>query len=226
MKDKHKQSRALMGFILVLSLITVSVGSYYIVKANNNRSGIEKIGHVQDKNNFYTLRNNATEYQKELYAQLTEELSKPIKDDEKISELVAKSFVADYFTWSNKLRNNDVGGIQYIMKDYQKSVYDYATDTMYNDAYYYIQKGKVSETLEVTKINSTTSKDTFELISKDKKEPNEKIEGYRVTLDWEYKPSTVVETSKYQNKASIMVVKDTDGMFSIMEVTNGKEGQQ
>lgn len=228
-----QHSKGLTIFILILSLTTLSVGGFFAYRAYQSKTSID--GGTTSENSFYSLRKNATEYQKELYKELTSKLKEDPRDDKLISELIAQNFVADFYTWTNKLRFNDVGGMQYIHKDLDW-VYGQALDTFYNDMRYYKEKGKLDQTLEVTSSSASAKKDKLVLIEQEDElvtledgtvntvtnDVERTIPVYRVSITWKYKDSDVLNVSEFQQKADIYVTKDEDGLYSIMEVDDGQ----
>lgn len=228
MKNTTKQSKGLVLFITILSLAIMSVGGFYIMKGfqgNKNNSGVGTVS----QNNFYTLRKNATPHQKEIYDQLSDALNQDVRDDQKIAGLVAQSFVADFYTWTNKTKFNDVGGLQFIHQDIRKPVFDQALDNIYGDMNYYLQKGDIANTLEVNQ--STTKPTTNVKFLMQEEEMDEDgaitkeaitVDAFQVEITWTYKEATAVKTADFQKSSTITIVKDTDGLYSIVEVTDGQ----
>ncbi len=211
MKD---QNRFFTYFIVVLSIVVLSIGGYFAVQAARNIDSSSKS--QIDKKNDYPLRRNATEYQKEIHKELMTAIGKKPLDKNTVSELVAKNFVADYFTWTNKLQFNDVGGLQYIHKDYRKSVYDKSLDTFYNDLRFYLEEGSAEESLEVSNIKTKVSRIEIEMDEKD-------IPAYLVETNWSYQESNFLDVDEYQTKTFIKVVENDEGHFSVVEVNGNEE---
>ena len=211
MKD---QNRFFTYFIVVLSILVLSVGGYFAFQAAQNIDNSKKS--QIDKTDDYPLRRNATEYQKEIHKELLAAIDAKPMDKNLVSELVAKNFVADYYTWTNKLQFNDVGGLQYISKDYRKSVYDKSLDTFYNDLRFYLEENNVEKSLEVSNIKTKVSKVEIEMDEQD-------IPAYRVETNWTYQMSDVLDVNEYQSKAYIKVIEDKDGHFSVVEVNSNEE---
>lgn len=216
-----------MWFVVLMSVMILVVGGFYLYRGYQARVNIDNTTTISD-NSYYTLRGNATAYQKEIYKELSDALNKDVRDDNKAVELVAKNYVADFFTWSNKLRFNDMGGAQYINRDIRKWVYDKALDTFYNDMYYYLEKGQVKDTLEVT--DSVASVKNVKFVTEEEHYDSEleemvpavEVDAFEVTISWTYKDSSVVSIADFQKEAKIIVIKDSDGLYSIVEVSNGK----
>lgn len=228
MDRKKQQSKVLVMFSLIMSLLIVGTGGYYIIKTRNASTGVENAGYTKDE--AYSIRNNATAYQKELYSELKEALKEEPVNDEKVAGLVAQNFVADFYTWTNKFRLNDIGGLQFVHEDTRTSAYQYAQTTTYQDLYYYLNNGGLDKTLEVTKVN-VVSVTPFEFFqeAKDGKEEmydkkqqktikGNKVSAYHVSLSWEYEETDKIKTSEYEKDALFTIVKNKDGLQMIAEV--------
>lgn len=204
----NAQKRFFSAFIVILSIFVIAIGAYYARHAYidmRNEDGI-----VVNKQEPYPIRKNATEVQKEVHTSLKEALEAGNK--ELVAQYVAEGFLVDYFTWTNKERINDIGGLQFVHKPLQSWVYDKSLDTFYNDFGYYLNKKNHKNTLEVSEINSKVKKTQIYLDSENR-------EGYVVDAHWQYKDSSVLDISDFQNSAQVLVLEDDDGYFSIVEVS-------
>lgn len=211
MKD---QSRFFTYFIVILSLIVVIFGGYFALDAASN---IESGSKSQiNKNDEYPLRRNATEYQKEIHKELMIAIKDNPKDKTLVAELVAKNFIADYFTWTNKLQFNDVGGLQFIDEAYRKSVYDKSLDTFYNDLRFYLEDDNVKETLEVENVRTKGSQIQIEMDDVDRP-------AYLIETSWTYQASDVLTVEEFQTKTFIKVIENDEGHFSVVEVNTDEE---
>lgn len=210
MKD---QNRFFTYFIVLLSIVVLIFGGYFVVQAaqdieSGNKSQI-------DKTVRYPLRKNATDYQKEIHKELLLALKDNPDDKLSIAELIAKNFVSDYYTWTNKVQFNDVGGLQYINENSQKSVYDKSLDTFYNDLRFYLEDKTINDTLEISNVSTRSSRIKIKMDDKD-------IPAYLIETTWSYQESNILNIPEYQTKAYIKVIEDDEGHFSIVEV-NGNE---
>ena len=210
--NKKKKFAAL--FSLLIALIVISFGGYQISKANSNQKPVGAVG-SESNNNSFSIRTNATDYQKEIYEALNQAIKD--KDQEKITALIAQNFVTDFFTWTNKVRLNDVGGLQFVHEDARNSVSHAAQDGIYNDMYTYLSEGKGDQTLEVNSSTAVSKKSQFTY-------KDEVVDAYSVNVSWTYKDSTALNTTVYQNQATVILIQDADGLYSIVGVnTNEKE---
>ena len=204
--QKKKQFTTL--FTLIMMVLILGIGTFQLTKANEKSAAIGNVG-IEGNTNYYTIRSNATPYQKEIYDDLIKAIQ--TKDETNSVGLIAENFIADFFTWTNKVRLNDVGGLQFIHEDAVNSVSHAAQDGLYNDMFTYLSEGKIENSLQVKDADYKVEK-IVHLINK------EKVDAYAVRITWEYEDSTVLNTAVYQNKATVILVEDEDGLFSIVEV--------
>ncbi len=196
-------------YVMILSLLVLIVGGYYGVKAWNGRNlGNETL---IKNHSYYTLRGSATAYQKNLYDELVSFLGQEERDEEKIAGSLVQNYVADYYTWTNKQRYNDISAVQFVNASIRTDFYQASLDTFYNDLGYYINQGTHQESLEVTQI------DVLNVEKIDFAFGAELRPSYLVHVTWTYKESTVLDTSKYQHEGFFVVSEDEDTLFSILE---------
>ena len=137
----------------------------------------------------YSIRGNATDYQKELFNKLEEDyLTSP--DSIEVAEDVAMSFVADFFTLSNKQIKNDVGGAQFFNEEYRINFREKAI----NSYYFALEQWIMDYGLQ--------NLPTVEDITIIKSELGDSFETCSVSLTWIYRNVTF-DTSKLQNKGEI-----------------------
>ncbi len=203
------KKRFTTSFALILMLLIVAVGSYQILKINAKNNKIDDVG-FKSNNSYYALRGNATEYQVELNDALNDAIEK--KDTQRTAQLVGESFIADFFTWTNKIRLNDVGGLQFVRQDIRSNFSHAAQDGIYNDMYTYLSEGKIKDTLEVIDTQSTVKSSRFTI-------DEEIYDAYQVSVQWTYQESDVMNTAVYQSRAILSLVADEDGLYSIVEVS-------
>lgn len=204
---KKEQRRFFMKTGLLMSVLILLVGVYfaYPTYMDMRREGEGQV----DKTVTYPLRKNASAYQKQLHEEMMHAIEN--KNYEKASGLLAESFVADFYTWTNKDRITDVGGLQYLSKPLRSWVYDLALETNYQDFAYLLSKNQVKHSLEVVKTNSRVEKDQIFY-------ENKKQDAYRVYLDWDYADSDHLNLDVYPRNAIATVILDEEDLLSIVEV--------
>ena len=81
----------------------------------------------------YQLESNQTKIFKKYYRDLEEELEDQHIDEENYAKLISKMFLIDFYTLSNKVTNQDVGGVQFLHSSIQENFKNKATDTLYGN---------------------------------------------------------------------------------------------
>lgn len=174
----------------------------------------------------YVLRNDETPLQLELFTQLKDAVEGSTEiTPEQISELVVKNYVADFYTWSNKLGQYDVGGMYYIPEYSRENVYLQARDTFYKYFNKYMDDYGVENLLEVESVEATAVKsNNFKYKQTVKyyntEDPNDyneytredihEYEAYDVTCSWTYVQGKTFSTAKYPTSLKFKVVYNTD----------------
>ncbi len=80
----------------------------------------------------YTLREQESSYYISLFKKLKKELSNEKINEENYANLISQMFLADFFNLDNKINKNDIGGVEFVYKDYQSEFIKKAKDTIYN----------------------------------------------------------------------------------------------
>lgn len=212
-KTKKKRIRKIILFIFVL---LVAGGLIYFA-LNNNKSKPEKKGKkVVDKiDNFdYSVSETDTKLFKDEFKKLKKELSKKEVSNENYSKLVAKLFIIDFYTLDNKVTKNDVGGVQFVYKNYRATFIDKARDEFYK----YVKNNLDGKRKQNLPIVSSIKVDSIEAISASSELSTDEFkaidEAYKVTLSWEYE-----DDLGYQKAANVIVVKDND-KFSVAKLSS------
>lgn len=209
MKRESKNKVYYPNLILVITGIAIILFSAY---------NIITLGLIKDQkatvlntleNEYYVVGKDPTPYQKEVFELLSDALNDKNRDYKEISELVAKSFVIDFFGWSNKDSAFDIGGLQY-MKD-PKSFNGvahweyYQKLDVFNSTY---GKGKLPK---VKDVKATTKQDERIVID------NELHKAYTVRLNWSYDQKAKLDIDEFINSAIITLIEE-DGKVSIVDV--------
>lgn len=226
LKDRKKRYLYLLLFILPF-LIAIGVAGYFgyknVKSLLNTDNVVEEVANeYKISNPEYILRDNATQLQLDLFAELKSYYKGTAEEeftDADIATAVCKNFVADFYTWSNKAGQYDVGGMYYVFEPQRKNIYTQARDTFYNRLSDYISEYGAENLLEVESIVSATgSKSSEEYISM---EPETEVqeswdEVYNVKVSWTYKANDKFSPSKYATSMSFVVINNA-GRFEIVE---------
>lgn len=204
-KPRKKSKKKLIVFFLLLLIAGGLV--FFTLKLNKKDEPAEKKAKVVDeiKNFDYTVSETDTKLFKDEFKKLKKVLSQKEVDNKEYSNEIAKLFIIDFFTLDNKITKNDVGGVQFVYSGYKTTFIDKSRDEFYKYVKSNVngdrsQELPIVETIEVASsepvsASSELSGDQFAQIS----------EAYKVNLTWTYKKDL-----GYQNKATIIVVKDND----------------
>ncbi len=131
-RRKRKIKYGRIFILLFLIFLIVGGGFFAYKKLNTKKETVKKIKAISAIDDYgYSLKENATPYFKGLFKELEQTLNKDDVDEEKYMTLVSKMFVADFFNLDNKVSKNDVGGKQFVYKNYQSDFEKYAMDSMY-----------------------------------------------------------------------------------------------
>lgn len=172
----------------------------------------------------YHLRDNATDLQEDLFKDLQDAVNDGT-DKANIAFLVCKNFVADFYTWTNKVATYDIGGMYYVYSPQRANIYTQARNQYYKYLSYYIDEYGSDNLLEVTgfvddecTVDQTPS--TYEIDGKT-------YESYAVTLVWEYKntetfnnistPTMDGTKTGFVTKCYFNVIVNEEGRFEIVQ---------
>lgn len=196
---------ALLVNVILVARTTTGSGSETSLTVDTQRSM---------KNDQYEIGNNPTDFEKECFQKLTDALSGG--SDAEIAEAVVYNFVSDYFTWSNKDGNYEVGGLQYWFSDKTGAMEDWSRYNYYKDLDLYISQYGRENLPAVASINTdvaTFQTDDFLVATMD---PQTSYPCYQVQVSWTYTMGSSVPSSNFVNEMRFQVVNH-DGRFEIVE---------
>ena len=210
-KRKLKKKRIIIAMVVLVAIIAAA--SFGVYKLCFNKKEVKTVATVTDEiaNGYnYTITDEATKYSKQLFDDLKKELSKDSVNEEKYAKLEAQLFVSEFFTLSNKVNRNDVGGVQFIYPDYQESFQKEAMDE--NGLYHYLENdiyGNRDQKLpEVTEVTVDNIENIEYTIGTDFTDDS----AYQVEVSIKYK-----EDMDYPTKATLTFVHE-DNKLSLVEV--------
>ena len=240
-----KKKRYLYMFLFMLPfIIAIGIFGFIAYKEAKNLISVAKgtETEVKDENSIpsmrYILRDNATDLQKEYFAELKKAIEEENAAPLTIAELVAKNYIADFYTWTNKQGQYDVGGFSYVFDgrneniEFKNNAYVKARDGFYKYINYYMNKYGADKLLEVESIEITASKqldykytihqwietvqtgdETYDVIYDDAE-----YDAYLISCKWTYKPNEVLKLSDFGNSLNLIVVND-NGRYEISETS-------
>lgn len=241
-EDKKKRYLYMLLFILpfviaigVFGFITFKEAKSLINLATNKVE--TKDTHKIESMN-YVLRDNATSVQEEYFAQLKDAVEVTPTDDVTIAGMIGKNYVADFYTWTNKQGQFDVGGMYYVCSEnnetikYKENIYQKARDGFYKYLNKYIKDYGSDKLLEVENVEVVSSKKLddkytmYEFISVTQvgDEAYEVVydyvdhDAYAVNLKWTYKQDTKLNLSDYATSINLIVIEN-DGRYEVVEAS-------
>ncbi len=204
-RRNRKINQGLIVVTLVISIITVGIMGFNIfriaTRSSNAQGEVLQSDSKRLKNDFYEIGNNPTEIYQTYFKDLTQSLAD--KDDQAIAENVVKCFIVDYFTWTNKDGNYDVGGSQYIYGEKALSFIEQSRWQFYSDLDLLIEEYGRDQLLEVESVTIVSSG----YVEGSERRPDD---GYYIEAEWTYKQGQKLDSSKYQNKGFFYVTKGSE----------------
>jgi hypothetical protein len=198
-------------FIIITVIVTgLAAGAMVFLYSSQNRQN--PTSSVVFSNELYTLRGRPTDFQKALFRELTAAVEKRDRNDLEVVTLVAKNFVADYFTWSNKVGPFDVGGLDFVYGlenlNFRATSREYFNTYMYT----YLEKGiRIQDLIEVIEIETPGADFAAPYFYYDQELP-----AFYIELSWKYKENDVIDTSIFQTWAAMTIIVTEEGRFEIV----------
>ena len=124
-------------------------------------------------------------------------MSKDSVDEEKYATLETQIFISEFFTLSNKVNRSDVGGIQFVYKDYQESFTKLAMEGMYHYVENNIYGDRKQELPEVVNVDVINTEQKEYILSDDV--TDEKAYYVDVTINY-------VKDLGYQQSATVVLI--------------------
>ncbi len=249
MSDKKKRYLIMLAMMLPF-IVAIAVFGSIAYREGKNLLDLAKGTQAETKaeniisSMNYILRDNPTDLQKEYFAQLKSAIEEGTVDDAEaddamIASLVAKNYVADFYTWTNKRGQYDIGGFNFIYDGefengdhYKENVYLRARDGFYKYiSYYGTQYGKENllevENVEIVKCEKMSSQYFISEHVENRKgadgewydyRENHGFDAYLVNCRWKYKDNSYMDLSKFATNI-YMVVIDRNGRFEIVETS-------
>ncbi len=199
-----KKSKKVLIFLIIIIIIAIlGCLAYYFLFSNNSQDEVKIIKSIDDYG--YSLNENQTElYQTEFNA-LDEILSEENVDYEEYAKQVAKMFIIDFYTLSNKVSKNDIGGTEFIKESMRDNFIEEARSTFYK--YLEVKSEARNQSLpEVSKIDSVSVENTSFTYEDETTDEN----AYRVTINWSYK-----EDLGYETEANMIIVRENNKLYIV-----------
>lgn len=222
-KSKMKWNKISLTLLLITIICVILAIGWNVIGILFRQSGagvtIEK-EKISDKytNEYYTIGNNPTEIAKSYFLELNDAIT--ANDTTEIAKDVVKNFICQYYTWTNKDGNYDIGGMQYIYSPRKKDFERYTLYNFYKDMDLYITQLGRDHLIEVSEvmINSASAAEDYTVTSP----TGESVTLPSVTVDasWKYKSDTGMDINSIQVHAIFRVVNN-NGRMEIASITEG-----
>ncbi len=211
-KNKRQANKVMMMAILALSLV-VSIAFVVNIVLVLTKKNVAKESTVDTtveknslKNDLYTIGNNPTDINREEFQKLTNELKE--EDKLKAADALARCFVTEFFTWTNKDGSYEVGGLQYLYGAKFTTFAEEVRWNFYKDLDLYITQLGREELIEVDSITTVANYSLPYTIN------NTTYDAFYIEATWTYKP-TKLDTSAFQKTAYFTVINH-DGRLEIV----------
>ncbi|MEG0177649.1 hypothetical protein [Anaerorhabdus sp.] len=213
-KKKSKINGYLLIVILAMAVVVTLLFGFNIVSVGLKKGAgagttVEVDSGSTMKNDQYTIGNNPTDFSKETFKKLTKALKDNVPED--IATAVVENFIADFYTWTNKDGNYEVGGTQYIWSSKYVSFMEQQRYGFYKDLDLYISQYGRENLLEVDTITASAIK-----IDGDYEFNGSTYPQYYVTAEWTYKATDKIDTSEFMDMG-YFIVANHDGRYEIVE---------
>jgi hypothetical protein len=222
-KRKHrKMNQRMILTLMIVSAVTIVAFVFNIInvasRTSSSSSGTStSLSSNTDRsmqNDLYEIGNNPTDFEKQCFQELTDAMKGT--DQNAYATALVKCFVSDYFTWTNKDGNYEVGGLQYIFGEKYTTFEEWSRYNYYQDMDLYISQYGRENLPEVTSI--TTDVDTFQTddYTINTIDPAKTYSCYQVQVSWTYNMGSKLNPSDFVNDMRFLVV-DNDGRMEIAE---------
>lgn len=196
-KRRVSKKKVSIAVILLILIIAGAVGIYLYFNQGSDAPKPVKVESVDTIEGYdYTLSSNATKYYKSLFKELKNVLESDDVDEAKYADLVSKLFVADFYNLDNKINKNDIGGVQFVYKDFRSDFEKLATTSMYKSVENNLYNDRNQNLPVVTNV-STEAKDSEEFKYGD----NTDDKAYKIGFEITYQ-----EDLGYQSKGTLTLI--------------------
>lgn len=199
-----KRNKIILFIVIVLLVVGASIFCYLkFVKKDDN---VNKVTNIEEIDKFgYTLKSNATETYKKEYEILKTNLKSTDINEEEYVKSVAKLFIIDLYTISNKINKYDVGGTEFVYPDSLENYKVNVEDTLYKYVEDNSNNSRTQSLPEVSEVQITDFKKVKYTVS------NTELDAYEVALKWSY----VVDMG-YESEGSVIIL-EKDNKYYVVE---------
>ena len=218
-KKTTKINNALLCILLVVMVAVIGAFSFNIYKINKSSDDDTVTTDTEEAKNeytneYYTIGNNATEVNKEYFKELNEAVESG--DTNSIASSLVKCFITEYYTWTNKDGNYDIGGIQYIFTERQSDFANYTRNGYYADMDLYISQLGTENLMQVSSVEITSVSSSEDMTVLNSASEEVSYPCVTVTANWSYESSSM-DLSEAQTSGTFQVINH-DGRMEIASI--------
>lgn len=188
-----------LAFAILIALLIFSIITFAILNNKTKKEEVDDVKVVDKMEKYgYILEENETDYYKEKYEELKEVLNNDEVDFEKYARIVTQLFVSDLFTLSNKVSNRDIGGTQFVYKDYQSDFDKTEQSKLYSHVENNVYGDRTQELPTVSIVNITN------LETNSFKYGDTDYEGYKISVSIDYEKDL-----SYPTTCTLQLIKNS-----------------
>lgn len=230
---KFRRLFLIFSIVLLLALIISTlfiVNSHDLMSLFDNQTATEHLRSDEEQrvidelpnDAIYSLPRNATEYQISLFEDLFvahERFSDNNNEETQLvyAQLIARNFIADFYTLTNKSNRLDVGGMQFIMDSLSDEFEVFAQNTFYLYLNQQLNLFGVSSLPEVTSTRVLLSEPGFYRQDLDEWPWAEYLPIITIDIEWNYADSTLPYLDNFQSSARFILMEN-EGIIRIHSI--------
>ena len=205
-----------LALIILPFILLIGLFGFIAFSSAKGLLGGSKLAYSIDSMDYH-LRSNATDYQKELFKELSKLCAveeEAEKDKLAIASSVVENYIADFYTWTNKAGSYDVGGLYYVHSPSKGNIYAKARDKFYKYVTHYINEYSSEVLLEVEEdsivIEGSKTKDPYVYNGNN-------YDAYYFHASWNYVDHEGFNEKTYKSSENFLVIENEDGRFEIVQ---------
>lgn len=193
-----KKIKVLEKINIILIILSVFACIIFLIYSFSKKD--DKNLKIEDTilNYNYVLYEKDVELYKTEFMKLKQILGTEKINFEEYAKSISKLFIIDFYTFSNKYSNQDIGGIQYVESSFKDNLILNASNTIYK---YIMSSSKIPVVNDV--IINKVEESKFEY-------NNKSYDSFEVSLDWDYEYDY-----GYEKNGTLILVKDKNQLFIV-----------
>lgn len=207
MNKKNIIKYTIIILILISLLVSGCIAIYMRSETTKTDTEIVKKENVKTITGYnISLDDKDTKLYKQEYEKLENNLKNESVDFEEYAGSIAKLFIIDLYTMTNKINKYDVGGIEFIYETARENYTTNVTDTLYKYLEDNTKENRTQKLPEVKSIDIDSIENTKYTISDKKQE----YSAYKISINWDY-----VEDLGYDNKAELIIINKEQKLYIV-----------